>query len=126
VIGGRAVASLALLCRQSSGWCRHRGCRLSLCLVGALGGCEDRKLTEADCALVKERVERVWEHDAIAAQREAESELLLPFIRDERLRLGDDFMKECQSQVGRSVSEAELACLAKVETIDDVHECARK
>lgn len=101
-----------------------RGAALSLALV-ATGACEHDKLTEADCALVKGRLESSWERDAVAAQRKATSDVFLQFVREERDRIGSDWMLKCTPLVGRDVSPRELACLGEVDTIDDVYECSR-
>jgi hypothetical protein len=101
-------------------------CAAPFGVVPALAGCESRKLTEADCLVVKERVERAWEHDALAAQRETDSSVTAPIVSDQRRSVGDDFVKECRQNVGRPVTEQELTCLGKVETIDDVHACAKR
>ncbi|MEQ9321483.1 MAG: hypothetical protein RIF41_20125 [Polyangiaceae bacterium] len=106
-----------------------RGCGYARWLVVAgtvlcVSGCRERELTEADCALVKERVEQAWHRDAIAAQRLADTDGFNQFIRDEQNRIGDAFMEQCRPLVGRQVSARELDCLGKAETIDDVYACA--
>jgi len=101
-----------------------RGSLVTLGMVLVLGGCRERELTEADCALVKERVEEAWHRDAIAAQRLADTNGFNQFIRDEQDRIGDAFMQQCRPLVGRQVSASELDCLGKAETIDDVYACA--
>ncbi|MEZ4440670.1 MAG: hypothetical protein R3B72_16345 [Polyangiaceae bacterium] len=87
-------------------------------------GCEQRVVTPSDCAAVKQRLEDAWQRDAVAAQRLADTDRFNGFIRDEQRRIGDDWMKTCEGMVGRPVSEREIDCLRKVETIDDVNACA--
>ena len=82
-------------------------------------------MSEADCTLVKDRLEKAWHRDAIAAQRLADTDTFSQFIRDEGDRIGDAWMAQCQPLIGREVSARELKCLAKVDTIDDVYACAR-
>jgi hypothetical protein len=93
-------------------------------LVG-LAGCRERKLTEGDCTSVKARLEKAWNRDAVSAARLAEKDQFLPFIRDEGTRLGDRWMTQCKARVGQAVSVAELDCLGRADTIDDVYECGR-
>jgi hypothetical protein len=88
-----------------------------------LTGCEERKLTEADCTLIKGRLEEAWERDAIAAQRKATTDVFLKFVRDEKGRVGSDWMRKCSPLVGNDVSPSDLDCLNKADTIDDVYEC---
>lgn len=102
--------------------CRLRLASLALAVV-VLGACKQRKLTESDCALVKGRLEAAWERDAIAAQRKATSDLFLRFVQDEKGRIGSDWMRKCTPLIGRDVSQSELDCLGRVDTIDDVYEC---
>ena len=87
-------------------------------------GCEMRTMTEADCTLVKDRLEKAWHRDAIAAQRLADTDTFSQFIRDEGDRIGDAWMEQCKALIGRQVSVGELDCLGKAETIDDVRACA--
>lgn len=103
---------------------RSLGPVVAVAAVLVVGGCRERELTEADCALVKNRVEEAWHRDAIAAQRLADTNGFNQFIRDEQNRIGDAFMEQCRPLVGRQVSARELDCLAKAETIDDVYACA--
>jgi hypothetical protein len=98
---------------------------LVLLAVAGLAGCEQRKLTEADCALVKSRLETAWNRDAVSAARLAEKDQFLPFIRDEGARMGNRWMTQCEARVGQPVSGAELDCLGRADTIDDVYECGR-
>jgi hypothetical protein len=100
------------------------GASLALVASFVLVGCAERELTEADCALVKERVEKAWHRDAIAAQRLADTAAFNQFIGDEQDRIGDAVMARCSAMVGRAVSARELDCLTKAETIDDVYACA--
>ena len=93
-------------------------------LTATTPGGAPRPLSEADCALVKDRLEKAWHRDAIAAQRLADTDTFSQFIRDEGDRLGDEWMTSCQAMVGRQVSARELDCLSKVDTIDDVYACA--
>jgi len=87
-------------------------------------GCEQRKLTEADCARVKERLQKAWHRDAIAAARLSERDEFRQFISDEGDRIGEAWMARCTPMVGRPVSDDELECLTKADTIDDVYECS--
>ena len=87
-------------------------------------GCEQRTMTEADCAAVKQRLEKAWHRDAIAASRLADKTQFRQFIRDEGERIGESWMERCKPMVGRAVDAAELDCLNKAQTIDDVYECA--
>ena len=100
-----------------------RGAALSVML--ALPGCEEQTLTEADCVIVKKRLEAAWERDALAAQSEENGDVFLRFVRDERDRVGADWMEKCSPLIGRPVRPDELACIQRVETIDDVYECTR-
>jgi hypothetical protein len=102
---------------------RAIGAALSLGALVLLGGCERRKLTEADCARIKGRLEGAWERDALAAQREATNDVFVKFVRDEKGRIGADWMRKCTPMIGRDVSEEELTCLDRADTIDDVYEC---
>ena len=88
-------------------------------------GCDSQKLTEGDCALIKDRIEKAWERDAIAAQRLADTEQFSPFIREESDRIGEAWMTQCKTRVGTEVTSAELDCLNAAQTIDDVYACAR-
>lgn len=92
-------------------------------LLGATSGCDERKLDAADCERIKDRLEVAWERDALAAQRKSTSDVFLKFVRDEKQRIGADWMLECTPLVGRDVSPADLLCLDKVDNIDDVYEC---
>ena len=92
-------------------------------VVLALAGCSERELTEADCALVKDRLQAAWKRDALAAQDLAETDQFLQFIKDEGERIGESWMQRCKTMVGKQVSEAELSCLTAAETIDDVYAC---
>jgi hypothetical protein len=95
-----------------------------LALVVGVTACnKKRTLTEGDCALVKERIEKAWHRDAIAAQRLAETDNFRQFIRDEGDRIGESWMAQCKLLVGRKVDKQELDCLNKAETIDDVYAC---
>ena len=87
-------------------------------------GCAERALTESDCTTVKQKVAAAWNHDAVAAQRLADSDAFTPFIGEEGDRIAAAVMEECRAMVGRPVSERELSCLKAAETIDDVYECA--
>jgi hypothetical protein len=98
----------------------------SLVLLLALGACRgERKLTEADCALVKDKLEKAWQRDALAAQRLADTEVFRGFIREEGDRIVEAFEEECSRMVGRTVRAAELDCMQRADTIDDVYECAK-
>ncbi len=98
---------------------------MGLVLVALAPSCQDRTLTEADCSRVKARLEAAWERDALSAQRSATSEMFLQFVREERDRVGSDWMAQCHAWVGRPLRPAELSCLDAVDTIDDVFECER-
>jgi hypothetical protein len=89
-----------------------------------LAGCEQRTMTEADCAAVKQRLEKAWHRDAIAASRLANKTQFRQFIRDEGTRIGESWMERCKPMVGRAVDATELDCLNKAQTVDDVYECA--
>ncbi len=90
-----------------------------------LGGCrEQRTLTEGDCAVVRERLEEAWNRDAVAAMRLADTDEPLRFVGDEELRIGNSWTLRCRAWVGRPFDKQQLDCLAKVQTIDDVYECA--
>jgi hypothetical protein len=86
-------------------------------------GCEQRQLTEADCLQVKTRLQKAWHRDAIAASRLSERDEFGKFIGAEGDRIGDSWMDQCSKLVGRPVSAAELDCLSRADTIDDVYEC---
>jgi hypothetical protein len=96
-------------------------CALAL---GAVAGCRQRTLSEADCTLVKDRLESAWDRDAAAAARLAGREQLGPFIRDHGDQIGDTWMDRCRPMIGSAIDEAEYDCLVASETIDDVYECA--
>ena len=103
-----------------------RGMGVAVPLVALLlstSGCDERKLDAADCERIKGRLEVAWERDAIAAQRKSTSDVFLKFVRDEKKRIGDDWMLKCNPLVGHDVSPADLLCLDKVDNIDDVYEC---
>ena len=87
-------------------------------------GCEERMLTEGDCALIKDRLERAWTRDAVAAQRLADTNSFQGFIRDEGDRIGDAWMAQCELMVGKPVNDEAVECLRKVQTIDDVYDCS--
>ena len=97
----------------------------ALAFVAVVSGCRERTLSEGDCALIKERLEKAWNRDAVASQRLADTDKFNPFIRDEGDRIGDSWMEQCRTMVGRPVKESELVCLNAAETIDDVYACAR-
>lgn len=102
--------------------------RLVALTLGTLlmaSACQGEQLTEAQCVLIKGRLESSWERDAIAAQRKATTDVFLQFVREERDRVGADWMLKCTPLIGRDVSADELACLGQVDTIDDVYECSR-
>ncbi len=92
--------------------------------VGA-AGCEQRKLTEADCIRVRDRVREVWRRDATVALREANSDSFRHYIKNETRRIGDRFMTTCRARIGSPVDDGEVACLQRAMTIDDVYECSR-
>jgi hypothetical protein len=96
-----------------------------LLVVLAFGCAGEHKLSEADCALVKDRLQKAWHRDAIAAQRLADTDAFNGFIRDEGDRIAEAFEEECSRMIGRVVRPGELECMSKAETIDDVYECAR-
>ena len=98
---------------------------LVLAVAATVVACESRTLSEADCALVKDRLEKAWQKDAVAAMRLADTDQYRQFIRDERDRIGDAWMSRCEPMRGREVDSDEIECLAKAETIDDVYACAR-
>ncbi len=95
---------------------------LAACFLGACR--EQRTLTEGDCAAVRERLEEAWNRDAVAAMRLADSDEALRFVGDEEHRIGRSWGVRCKSWVGRPVDQRQLDCLSKVQTIDDVYECA--
>lgn len=96
-----------------------------LVAILAFAGCGgERPLTESDCTMIKARVAAAWNHDAVAAQRLADSDAFTPFIGGEGDRIAQAVMEQCQTMLGRPVREKELACLEAVDTIDDVYECA--
>jgi len=95
-----------------------------LTMLVAVGGCDSRTLSESDCVSIKERLQRAWHRDAVAAVRLSDRDGLGQFVRDEGARIGTSWMGVCRPLVGRPISSAQLACLAKADTIDDVYECA--
>ncbi len=94
-----------------------------LLAASALTACDERTLVEADCVNIQKRLEAAWERDAVAAQRKATTDVFLKFVRAEKGRVGADWLRKCAPLVGQDVSPEELACLAAVDTIDDVYEC---
>jgi len=101
---------------------RWPGAVIALALSTSVG-CDERQLTEADCLQVKTRLQKAWHRDAIAASRLSERDEFRKFISDEGDRIAETWMAECGKLVGRPVSPAELDCLSKADTIDDVYEC---
>jgi hypothetical protein len=94
-------------------------------LVVSFAGCtSERPLTESDCTAIKQKVAAAWNHDAVAAQRLADSDAFTPFIGEEGDRVAAAVLEECRAMVGKPISEKELSCLKAADTIDDVYECA--
>ena len=93
--------------------------------VGAavgLAGCSE-KLTERDCATIRDRLQGAWEADANEAAALAETEQFRRFVKDESARIGTHFMGECHQLVGSEIDRAEVACLGRAARIDDVAKC---
>jgi hypothetical protein len=97
---------------------------LLLLLPLAASGCESRVLTEADCMRVRDRIREAWRRDAVAALRDANTDAFRRYVQDEARRMGDRFMIQCSERVGLTVDAAELACMEKVDSIDEVYACA--
>ena len=98
----------------------------SFVLCGGLGGCakSSRQLTERDCKQVGERLEQAWLRDSVAAAAQADSPEARVFAKDEQRRIGAAWNARCAAWVGRVVEPAELTCLGRADTIDDVYSCA--
>ncbi len=92
----------------------------------ALAACShERRLAADDCAAVRDRLGAAWKRDAQTADHLNGSEAHGGFIQEEEQRIGEAWLARCNALVGQRVDERELACLRKVETVDDVAECAR-
>lgn len=99
----------------------------SAALGSAVLGCAgERALTESDCAAARLRVERAWNRDAVAAERVSSGERHMRFIGDEERRIGERFAARCTELVGKKLAVAELACLERAESIEQVDACHRK
>jgi hypothetical protein len=89
-------------------------------------GCKaERRLTVDDCTALRAQIEGAWNRDAVAAQHLIGSDGHTRFIGEEQHRIGQAWQSRCSMLVGLRVSEREMSCLQKADTIDDVSECAR-
>jgi hypothetical protein len=74
---------------------------------------------------VRQKLEEVWQRDAVAASHLAERDEFREFIREQGRVISEGWMTKCSERIGRPVDSGELDCLQRADTIDDVYECAR-
>ena len=105
---------------------RHRWGLRASALLGLLPlGCS-HELTLGDCETVRARIESAWQADANEAASLADNEQVRRYIKDEANRLGQAWMRHCRERVGQKADAREVACLRRVEHIDDVARCASR
>jgi hypothetical protein len=92
-------------------------------LALALSGCEQPKLTEADCTSIGSRIEGAWLADANEAMSVAQTEEFRRYAKDEGGRLTARWMIECRKLIGTEVAPAEVRCLKKASRIEEVERC---
>jgi len=88
------------------------------------GGCQ-RRLREADCTAVEQRLRQAWLADAEAAMAASDSAEYGPWVEEQADRIGAAWLEHCRPQIGRPVRQAELDCLSAAGSIEAVYACAR-